>query len=179
MSAGTPWYSRPGALWPLAAILAAALSIEILERLRLPAAAAAAAVVATGVVLFANGYHRSSRYGVFALDESRYVRVGEYLATSIAPDAVVLTMQHSGGVRYYGGRTTVRYDRLPRAGLELAVETFAKLGHPTYIVLDKWEVPEFRSHFAKESGLARLDWRPMFETERVAVYDTRPAPASH
>ena len=45
--------------------------------------------------------------------EARYRTVGEFVARELPERSLFLTMQHSGSLRYYGRRTTLRYDWIP------------------------------------------------------------------
>jgi hypothetical protein len=51
-------------------------------------------------------------------------------------------------------------------------------GHTVRIVLEEWEVPQFRDRFGNRNALGRLDWPPDAEfnrekASRVLVYDPR------
>ena len=50
-----------------------------------------------------------------------YTSVAEYVRTKLPANAIILTVQHSGSIRYYANRLTLRWDQLaaewwPRAG---------------------------------------------------------------
>lgn len=156
--------------WPVSIVLAASLLLHLMTRIRLPAAPTVLLVLAAGIS--AHGARRADEYGAFSLDESRYVKAGEYIANHTEHDAVVLAMQHSGTVRYYGSRLTVRYDWLDRSSLDSSVRTLTRLGRHSYILLEDWEEPEFRRRFAKDNTLGRLDWTPIAEFPQVRLYDT-------
>jgi hypothetical protein len=86
---------------------------------------------------------------------------------------VFVAQQHSGSVRYYTGRKTLRFDWLPPRELDNAIKRMNSLGYRPYILLDDWEEPMFKRRFAR-SALARLDWRPTaaFTTQiGVRIYD--------
>ncbi len=61
------------------------------------------------------------------------------------PNSVVLTLLHSGTVRYYGGRITLRYDILDRDWLDKAVAWFAERGVAVYALLDDSSIDQYRS----------------------------------
>jgi hypothetical protein len=75
-------------------------------------------------------------------------------------DAVVFTEQHSGTVRYYGGRMTLRFDLLDQAWLDRAVEWMTTHGHHPYFLLEEWEIPVFQQRFAPENALGALGFAP-------------------
>ncbi len=51
-------------------------------------------------------------------NERRFAVVGEFVRDELPPNAILLSMQHSGSVRYYSGRLTLRWDLLPPEWLE-------------------------------------------------------------
>lgn len=106
--------------------------------------------------------------------EQRYATVGRYIASALPERAVLISMQHSGGIRYYSGRLTVRYDVMGKRDLDLVVEQLRRLGYSPYLVLDDWEEPGFRQRFEGQSALAGLDWMPVarVDSNRVRIYDT-------
>jgi hypothetical protein len=108
--------------------------------------------------------------------ETRYQRVGEYVAANLPERAVLMSMQHSGSLRYYSGRTTIRYDLLRPSRLDQFVEHFMSRGYPVYFVMDDWEEPEFRRRFAELNVLGKLDWPPIARAKGInplAIYDPR------
>ena len=106
--------------------------------------------------------------------EQRYVTIGRDVADTTPPNAVVFAMQHSGSVRFYTGRLTVRYDSLPPDSLDRAMELLRARGFRPYFLLEAWEEPAFRDRFARTSTAGRLDWRPAKKWTSpapVALYD--------
>ncbi len=114
----------------------------------------------------------------FALDrlESRYVAAGAFASRTLPERAVLLSVQESGPLRMYGGRTTLRFDHLDPKGLDAAVQFLDREGHRPYFVLEAWEEAQFRERFAASSPLGLLDWPPLAEVGtpvRVRFYDPR------
>ena len=95
--------------------------------------------------------------------------IGDAIAQRLPADAVILAMQHSGSVRYYAGREIVRYDLVPPQRLDRLMKRLRRLGHHPYLLLDDWEVPEFRQRFGHRSVLGALDWPPVLELDYVHV----------
>jgi len=89
------------------------------------------------------------------------VRAAAEVASRTPDNAVVLSVQHSGSVRYYAHRTTLRYDWLPADDLDAAVHDLAAKGHPAFLVVDDWEQKEFQTRFSPTNRLGRLDWAPI------------------
>ena len=104
--------------------------------------------------------------------ERRYAAVGQYVAAATPPNAVLISMQHSGSLRYYGQRLTLRYDWLPPNWLDKALSVLREQGYRPFIVLDTWEVLEFRQRFGQDSNIGRLPNPPVAELDGgVMVYD--------
>jgi hypothetical protein len=119
--------------------------------------------------------------------EQRYVTAARFVAGATPVNAMVLSMQHSGSLRYYADRVTLRYDLLSPQWLDRALAGVRDKGYRPYIVLDDWEESAFRERFGAFSAVGNLDWKPRAEFQgpvRVRVFDPddrtggeiRPAP---
>ena len=95
--------------------------------------------------------------------EHRYIESARQVASVTPPSAVILSVQHSGSVRYYAARQTLRYDELSPEWLDRAVAALKDRGSRCYVLLDDWEEPGFRERFSAFTRLGRLDWRPIAE----------------
>ena len=86
---------------------------------------------------------------------------------------MIISAQHSGSLRYYAGRLTVRWDTGDPAWLDRTAEWLAARGHHPYFVLEPQEIAELRTRFGQRSMLARLDWTPMvvFPVGGVQLFD--------
>jgi hypothetical protein len=111
--------------------------------------------------------------------EQRYVEPALYLASTIPPDAVILTAQHSGSLRYYTGRLILRWDSLDPAWLDRAVAFLRSRGIATYLVIESWEDQRIRSRFAGQQTLADLDRVPIATARGgdVRIYSLQPPDA--
>ncbi len=106
--------------------------------------------------------------------ELRYVDLGRYIVERLPERAVFVSMQHSGSIRYYADRLTVRYDAIPPHRLDTVIDELRSHGYRPYIVLEDWEEPDFQKRFRKDSALALLDWPPVAaidDAAHVKVYD--------
>jgi len=168
------WYLRfllP--MFPLLLILTAAGIVAVTARFPGVLRAVAWTIVPALVVGYQIDYAVSR--GVFAQRETerRYEVVGNYVAASTPANAVLLSMQHSGSLRYYGHRTTLRYDAVAPEALDSTIAVLREKGYRPFIVLDEWEVPVFRRRFAvSETG--RLAWTPVADFTMVRVYEPPP-----
>jgi hypothetical protein len=168
------WYLRfllPA--WPVM-MIATAAGVDAMTRRIHPWASSVAlgiSVVVVSIVGVATAAERSA----FDIGrwERRYVDVGRFFASHSDSNAVAIALQHSGTLRMYAGRLTLRFDQLDPAWLDRAVRFLADNGRHPFIVLEDGEVEMFRMRFAAASEIGRLDWPPLgeFETSRVLVYD--------
>jgi hypothetical protein len=99
--------------------------------------------------------------GGLGVGEQRYVEPALYIADRTPADAVVLTMQHSGSLRYHAGRLTMRWDAIDPAWLDRAVDYLHDHGIATYVLLEYWEEPQFRERFKGQRVLNELDLGPL------------------
>jgi hypothetical protein len=111
--------------------------------------------------------------------EQRYVAVGQYIDRALPANAVVLSMQHSGSIRYYSGRLTIRYDAFAPARFPSVIDWLEAHGYRPYILLEDWEEKQYRDRFGDDSALGRLDIRVLAEMTqpvKIRLYDPVPSP---
>jgi hypothetical protein len=171
------WYLRfvlPA--FPLLFILAAA-GIVAVARKAPPALSAPVLlilVVALAALRGGMAYERGALDAGF--NEDRYVAVAEYVKRVLPGNAVLLSMQHSGSLRYYSGRLTVRYDTLSATRLVPAIEWLQARGYEPYLVIDDSEYDQFRQRFEGQGPIGRLELRILGAVRKpvgVKVYDPR------
>ena len=167
------WYLRfllP--VWPVIMLLTAA-AVEALARRWLRSAYPFA--IAAAVAFFAwHGVHLAVHRRVFDLGlvERRYVDVARFIEGHTDPDAVILSVQHSGSLRIYANRLTLRYDALDPLWLDRTVAYLQSIGRRPYFVLDGGEVDAFRQRFGPTNRFGTLDWPPIaMRGGTIAVYD--------
>jgi hypothetical protein len=137
--------------------------------------------LAVFVVVGWHGVSYARGHGVFtSYTERKYVQAGDYVARRLPVKAAVLSHQHSGSIRYYSGRATVRIDLIPPAQLDSTLAALAASGYRAYFLMEPWEVPLFQKRYAGSSVLAPLDWPPMAEMResQIRIYDPADRPAS-
>ena len=105
--------------------------------------------------------------------EARYVEVAKTVESLTGPDDVIIAAQHSGSIRYYGGRLTLRWDVGDPAWLDRTVDWLATHGHHPYFVLEPQEVADLRTRYGPTNVSARLEWTPMvsFRGGGITMYD--------
>ena len=92
----------------------------------------------------------------------RVEQVAQAIDHTAPPNAVIIAGEQSGSMRYYTGRSILRWEAATAETLPTALETLLKAERPIYIVLDAWEMELFRAKFP-DVGPAELDWPPMLE----------------
>ena len=132
---------------PIMLVFSAAIAVAAGRALpavvRAPAAAALVIFVAGSSLLYAE------RNGAFDIhnQERKYPLAGEFVRTKGPANAFVLAAQHSGSIRYYAGRPTLRWDLLSPTRLDQALATFRAQGYEPILVVDVGEYEAFRERF--------------------------------
>jgi hypothetical protein len=148
------WYLRfLLASWPFLMLGLAALSLSLTKIHRM-----VGGLAMVGLAILGGYWFRSTSRDVIEdswRDERRYPAVAEMVRASTPENSVILSMQHSGTIRYYGARSTMRYDQLDGAWLDKAVEWLAAHQVQTFLVADDWELARIQTRFSTER-LARV-----------------------
>jgi hypothetical protein len=140
---------------------------------RLPARVVVIAPILVGLVTWYVGYAR--RHEAFALREfeRRYISAGTFVGETLPANAVVITIQESGAVRYYGHRPAALWDAIAPGELDETIAAFERVGLRPYLLLEEGELDGFRERFRGER-FGSLDWRPaavIQERVPVSLYD--------
>ena len=90
-------------------------------------------------------------------DQAKYAVVGTWIKEHLPPNAVVYSMQHSGNVRLYANRLTLRWDLIDSGWLDRSIAFMIEEGYEPYLLLDEWEMPQFRQHFANQQAVRAAD----------------------
>lgn len=114
--------------------------------------------------IVAHGLFVARSFDTFRLRDQfrRVAQVAAAIDQTAPPEAVIVAGEQSGAMRYYTGRSIVRWEAATPATLAAAIDTLLKAGRPIYIVLDAWETELFQQKFP-DVGPAELDWPPMLE----------------
>lgn len=150
-------------LLPAIAVAAIFASIELskwIESWRATVRLPLLFVVVMGLTAYSIWIARSLETFKLADQLERVSRVADYINTSVAPNAIVVAGEQSGAMRYYTGRSILRWEAATPGSLTAAFEALEPAGRPVFIVLDAWEEGPFR---LKLSSAAPLDWPPMLE----------------
>ena len=119
---------------------------------RKSAAVGAAALTACASLAIVQGVHRARWDGffTFADNDQAFVDAAAYVDAIAPPRAIVFAMLHSGSIRYYAGRQTIRYDLLDPAWLDRAAAALEQRGFAAFAVFEDYEERIFRTRFADQ-----------------------------
>jgi hypothetical protein len=174
------WYLRflMPAFGAFAVMIAAGL-VSIARALPQPFGRIAA--VAMLYVMMATTISFAADHGCFGrmrASERRYVDVGEFAGEHLPTNAILFSTQHSGSLRFYSGRLTLRFDWVQpewASGVTAAVE---RAGYHPYLIVDDWEIEQVRKQFGFAPG-APLPWpivARMRELGGLTVFDMATSP---
>ena len=171
------WYVRfllPGVV--ISIVLAAAATEALLARLLGRGAVIALAVATVGLGMAETRAARAHyAYDVDRI-EGKFRDLAAVAAARLPADAVVLTIWHSGTLRYNTGHDVLVWDGLDAAWLDRAVAWLEAHRRPVYIAVERWEEPRFRARFAGQR-YGGLDWPPRFDVDRaIRVFATADRP---
>ena len=145
------------ALVPLSLIVAA--GVVHVARL-VPNPAATVAVIALFAVPLVGRsemlLRQSSAWDVSTL-EARYPLAGDWINVNTPPTSVVLANQHSGSLRWYGKRQTLRWDFIAPEQLATTVRELESRGATAYVALEGDEVAMFDQRFKDVIGQLQVD----------------------
>ena len=113
--------------------------------------------------------------GVFGIREGerKYPDVGHYVRDRLPRSAFVLAAQHSGSLRYYSHRPTLRWDVLDRGSLDRALRSMRNAGYDPFLVVDTGEDEAFRRRFGGAGQRAVEDLAPLATIGNTTVYGFR------
>jgi hypothetical protein len=99
---------------------------------------------------------RSSVWEIQSI-EARYPLAGEWVNVNTPPNSVMLANQHSGSLRWYGNRQTLRWDFLDPDRLAATVRELGARGSTVYVALEGAEVEMFDQRFAAVIDQLQVD----------------------
>ena len=131
---------------------------------RLPIQLRVVGALAVVLGLTAHGVSQARALDTFRLanQQRRVTQVAGFLAASLPVDAVIVAGEQSGALRYYTGRSILRWDAASPAALATAIEAVTEAGRPVAVALDAWEREPFRAKFKALSSVS-LEWPAAFE----------------
>ena len=128
--------------------------------------AARFAVVFLAILAVASLQIRSARtHDVFSL-ASRHARAllaGRYLEAATPERSLIIAGEQSGSLRYYTGRSIVRWELTSPETLEIAVARAQAAGYDVWVALDEFEEDLVRQKYGTRV-IGLLDWPPQLES---------------
>ena len=106
--------------------------------------------------------------------ERRYVMAARMLRQLTPRDSLVIANQHMATARYYGSRVSIRFDSLSRDWLDRSIRWLERRDVQTFLLVEDWELPAFRTRFVGERAIERLNQPPLAiyrEPGLVYLYD--------
>lgn len=89
--------------------------------------------------------------------EARYPLAGDWVNVDTPPNSVVLANQHSGSLRWYGKRQTLRWDFIDPQQLTTTVRELQSHGATVYVALEGDEEKMFQARFGSVIGQLQVD----------------------
>ena len=119
-------------------VIVAALGVVALSQSWLPGRAASLGAVAFVAAVSIGSYRLVSQQPTWTLvrQESRYAAVAEWFTARTPPATLVFADLHSGSLRLYAGRPTLRWVRMPAGAISATVEEAHRRGLTVYVVFD-------------------------------------------
>jgi hypothetical protein len=113
--------------------------------------------------------------------ERRYTDIGEFAAEQLPANAALFSVQHSGSLRFYSGRITLRFDWVQPEWASRVPGEVERAGYHPILIVDDWEIPQVRRQFGFQPD-APLPW-PILARLReygMTVFDmaTHPTPVT-
>jgi hypothetical protein len=139
-----------------------------------PAAIRIAGLVLAMLALASYNIASAREHGVFrmATYQVRARTVGERLATMLPANAVIVSGEQSGAMRYYTGQSIVRWDLMDAAAMPEALAALRLHRREVWVVLDDWEEEPFRRKF-RDLAAASIDAKPAIESAAGVGVRTR------
>jgi hypothetical protein len=105
------------------------------------------------------------------LQEQKYPLVGTFVRDKLPAGAFILSGQHSGSVRYYSSRPTLRWDLLGPGRLDQVVAALRAEGFEPFVVVDGGEDEAFRRRFGDAGQQAVRALTPLAVLGDARVYE--------
>jgi hypothetical protein len=142
------------------------------------------ATLALGLMMMTTVRFASAKgvFGDLRAGERRYVDIGEFCGDHLPANAALFSVQHSGSLRFYSGRLTLRFDWVQKEWAARVPGAVERAGYHPYLVVDDWEIPQVRKQFGLNDN-APLPWpivARMRELGGLTVFDmsTTPTPVT-
>lgn len=131
---------------------------------RLPVVLRPAVTLVVALSLLAHGVSQARALDTFRLanQQRRVERTADFIATTLPADAVIVSGEQSGSLRYYTGRSILRWDAASPDSLSAALSALNASDRTVVVALDAWEREPFRAKFHGLDNVS-LEWPAAFE----------------
>ena len=145
--------------------------IDLVSNRRRPAAKAAIAVLLVSLVGGFCLYVAKTRY-IFGLQrgERKYVQSADFVRDALPPNALLISMQHSGSLWFYTSRPIVRWDYLDARELNDVLDWAASHGYQPFLIVDREELERISAKFLPRARQTLERLRPLAEFGDARVY---------
>jgi hypothetical protein len=104
--------------------------------------------------------------------ERRFQLAGEYVDSRLPPNALVITAQETGSVRFYSNRVTMAWRALPPDALGAALGFVHAHDYRPYLLIETGEQQEFVDQFQAKNPIGGLGWPPIADINHMLrIYD--------
>ena len=103
--------------------------------------------------------------------EARYPQTAARVASLTPPASIVFAAQHSGSLRHYANRTTLRWELLRPEDLAPVLDALSARGLAAFVVLEGAEQQRFRDRFA--GALQTVAMLPLAQVRDVQVWELK------
>jgi len=166
------WFLRfvlPG--YPALLVLTSAALVWLLQRMGSRWQVASYVVAAVVAVVLVRGSIQRHAFGLWEF-ERRFQLAGEYVASRLPQNAIVIAAQESGSVRFYSNRMTIAWRDLPADALDTALAFARAHDLRPYFLIENGEQQEFVERFQAKSPLGGLAWPAIVDINHMLrIYD--------
>lgn len=155
----------------LVAIIGAAGVVAIARRLVGPVWAAWTSAVVCGAMAWTwLAWMTSQQVFTMPQHEARHRLAGEMVQQVVPGQGVVLALQHSGSLRYYTGRPTLNWERIPPGSLGAAAQALDAAGHPVFLLIDS---EQEHARFETIHGPLGDRWLPAGQRRSMQLFEAK------
>jgi hypothetical protein len=110
--------------------------------------------------------------------EERFAQAGELVARATRGNAVILASLHSGSLRYYTGRQTLNWGRIPEGQFDATVDALERRGFSVFLMFDGED--EERELIERHGDVvSRGAWLPSGQRRDIRLYEWLTPVARH
>jgi hypothetical protein len=146
--------------FPFIALGVGALAVAVRRRGTALAGAVAALVVMVCSVFQISAAIDGSAFTLWQHDR-RNVAGGRMVRAFTDRDSLIIGGEHTGSVRYYGGRMTAMFLFIPNEWVDRSIAWLDRHGIHPYLYVEEWELPDVRKQFEGQRAAAVLDRPPL------------------